>query len=237
MTLPSTAHDARPVEAPAAAVSLRGARLSFGERTLWSGLDLGRRAGRVHRRPRAERSGKSSLIRVLLGLQALSRRQVRVAGREPRRGSPHIGYIPQQKALDPDLRCGVAISSPRPRRAPAGYGLRGTGAPGDRSTRRWPRSVARLCGRTGRAAVRRRTAAAPGGPGAGRRPGRAALRRAAAVARPGPPGRRHRTDRPAAAVADTAVCSSPTRSTRSCRWSTGCSTWSAAGCGSGRRTR
>jgi zinc/manganese transport system ATP-binding protein len=48
-------------------------------------------------------SGKTSLIRVLLGLQRLSGGDVRVAGREPRRGSPGIGYIPQQKALDPDL--------------------------------------------------------------------------------------------------------------------------------------
>jgi zinc/manganese transport system ATP-binding protein len=103
VTLPSTAHDARPVEAPAAAVSLRGARLSFGERTLWSGLDLDVAPGEFIAVLGPNGSGKTSLIRVLLGLQALSAGEVRVAGREPRRGSPHIGYIPQQKALDPDL--------------------------------------------------------------------------------------------------------------------------------------
>ena len=65
-------------------------------------------------------------MRVLLGLQTLSAGEVRIAGREPRRGSPHIGYIPQQKALDPDLPLrgrdlvGLGLDGHRP-----GIGLRG----------------------------------------------------------------------------------------------------------------
>ena len=71
-------------------------------------------------------SGKTSLVRVLLGLEALSAGEVRIAGREPRRGSPHIGYIPQQKALDPDLPLrgrdlvGLGLDGHRP-----GIGFRG----------------------------------------------------------------------------------------------------------------
>ena len=51
---------------------------------------------------------------------------MRVAGREPRRGSPHIGYVPQQKALDPDLPLrgrdlvGLGLDGHRP-----GIGFRG----------------------------------------------------------------------------------------------------------------
>ena len=89
MTLPSTAHDARPVEAPAAAVSLRGARLPFGERTLWQRPRPRRRAGRVRRRPRAERVGQD------LAATGPARAAAAVGGRgrvgrraEPRRGSP-----------------------------------------------------------------------------------------------------------------------------------------------------
>ncbi len=104
MALPSTSRAAEPVTAPVApAVTLRGARLSFGARTLWSGLDLDVAPGEFVAVLGPNGSGKTSLVRVMLGLQPLSAGEVRVAGREPRRGSPAIGYIPQQKALDPDL--------------------------------------------------------------------------------------------------------------------------------------
>jgi zinc/manganese transport system ATP-binding protein len=103
VSLPSTARDAGPVVAAPAAVTLRGARLSYGDRTLWSGLDLDVAPGEFVAVLGPNGSGKTSLIRVLLGLQALGEGEVRIAGREPRRGSPGIGYIPQQKALDPDL--------------------------------------------------------------------------------------------------------------------------------------
>src|SRR5690349_3265561 len=104
MSPPSTAPAAGAVATSvASAVTLRGARLSYGERTLWSGLDLDVAPGEFVAVLGPNGSGKTSLVRVLLGLQALSAGEVRVAGRAPRRGSAAIGYIPQQKALDPDL--------------------------------------------------------------------------------------------------------------------------------------
>jgi len=146
VTLPSTAHGTRPVIAPTApAVGLRGARLSFGERTLWSDLDLDVEPGEFIAVLGPNGSGKTSLVRVLLGLQALSAGEVRVAGREPRRGSPHIGYIPQQKALDPDLplrgrdlvglgldghRLGMGLHGRRVRRARVDAALAAVGGSG-----------------------------------------------------------------------------------------------------------
>jgi zinc/manganese transport system ATP-binding protein len=101
----STAHPAviaaRPDTMPA--VRLRGARLAFGERTLWAGLDLDVAAGEFVAVLGPNGSGKTSLVRVLLGLQPLSAGEVLVAGRVPRRGSSGIGYVPQQKALDPEM--------------------------------------------------------------------------------------------------------------------------------------
>ncbi|NMH99204.1 metal ABC transporter ATP-binding protein [Pseudonocardia acidicola] len=93
-----------PQHAPGtSAVSLRGARLSFGARTLWDGLDLEIAPGEFVAVLGPNGSGKTTLMRVLLGLLPLSAGEVRISGRPPRRGSPAIGYIPQQKALDPDL--------------------------------------------------------------------------------------------------------------------------------------
>lgn len=84
------------------ALSLHGARISFGERTLWDRLDLEVQRGEFIAVLGPNGSGKTTLVRVLLGLLPLSAGEVRIGGHEPRRGSPTIGYVPQQKALDPD---------------------------------------------------------------------------------------------------------------------------------------
>jgi zinc/manganese transport system ATP-binding protein len=48
-------------------------------------------------------AGKTTLLRVILGLQATTAGQVRIAG-QPRSGRrEHIGYVPQKILLDPDL--------------------------------------------------------------------------------------------------------------------------------------
>ncbi|MDN5857656.1 MAG: metal ABC transporter ATP-binding protein [Pseudonocardia sp.] len=91
----------RPAGSPA--IQLRGARVRFGERTLWDGLDLDVAPGEFVAVLGPNGSGKTTLVRVLLGLQQLSAGQVRISGAAPSRGNPTIGYIPQQKALARDL--------------------------------------------------------------------------------------------------------------------------------------
>ncbi len=100
---PATPPDVSTLPVATPAVSLREARVSFGDRTLWDGLDLDVAPGEFVAVLGPNGSGKTTLVRVLLGLLPLSSGEVRIAGRPPRRGSPSIGYIPQQKALDPDL--------------------------------------------------------------------------------------------------------------------------------------
>jgi zinc/manganese transport system ATP-binding protein len=100
---PTTPADVSALPVTTPAVSLRGARVSFGDRTLWDGLDLDVAPGEFVTVLGPNGSGKTTLVRVLLGLLPLSAGEVRIAGRPPRRGSPSIGYVPQQKALDPDL--------------------------------------------------------------------------------------------------------------------------------------
>ena len=203
MTLPSTARDTRPpVDAPSrprSACAAPGCRSASGRSgaastSTSSPASSSRCSGPTGRaRPR--------WCACCSGCSRCRAGEVRVAGREPRRGSPHIGYIPQQKALDPDLPLrgrdlvGLGLDGHRlGHRLPRAAGAPGPGGRGAGRGRRHG-----LRGRAGRAPLRRRAAAAAGGPGAGRRPGGAAVRRAAALARPGPPGQRHRADRPAAA--------------------------------------
>ncbi len=83
-------------------VSLRGAGLQFGQRALWKDLDVDIRAGEFFAVLGPNGSGKTSFLKVLLGLQQLHSGTVTVAGRPVERGSRKIGYIPQQKSFAPD---------------------------------------------------------------------------------------------------------------------------------------
>ncbi|WP_433472687.1 metal ABC transporter ATP-binding protein [Spirillospora sp. CA-142024] len=80
-------------------IALRDLALSYGERTLWRGLDLDVAAGEFLVVVGSNGSGKTSLLRVLLGLLRPSAGTVAVNGRPPRRGSDLIGYVPQHKAV------------------------------------------------------------------------------------------------------------------------------------------
>ena len=84
-------------------VRLRGATLRFGTRELWGGLDLDVAPGEFLAVLGPNGGGKTTLLKVLLGLQQLTAGTVDVCGRRPRRGSDLVGYVPQQKAFDPDV--------------------------------------------------------------------------------------------------------------------------------------
>lgn len=45
--------------------------------------------------------GKTTLLRLLLGLETPTRGEVRVLGKDPRQARPLVGYMPQHTALDP----------------------------------------------------------------------------------------------------------------------------------------
>jgi len=91
-------------EAEVAAVDLRAARLCYGARTIWDGLDLTVRAGEFLAVLGPNGSGKSSLLRVLLGQQQLSAGRVLIAGAAPRRGSRRIGFVPQHAPASANVR-------------------------------------------------------------------------------------------------------------------------------------
>lgn len=91
---------ARATANDASAVRLDGARLSFGDRTLWQNLDLDVAAGEFVAVLGPNGSGKTSLLKVLLGQLGLSAGTAAIAGAPARTGNPDIGYVPQQKTID-----------------------------------------------------------------------------------------------------------------------------------------
>ncbi|WP_348789529.1 ATP-binding cassette domain-containing protein [Leifsonia sp. NPDC080035] len=80
-------------------LSLRDAALGFGARTLWSGLDLDVHAGEFVAVLGPNGSGKTSLLKTILGQQRLDGGSIRFDGHAVRRGDRRIGYIPQQKLI------------------------------------------------------------------------------------------------------------------------------------------
>lgn len=82
------------------AITLENAALGFGQRTLWSGLDLTVAPGEFLAVLGPNGSGKTSLLKVLLGLQPLSAGRASIVGKPVRSGNDQVGYIPQQKTLD-----------------------------------------------------------------------------------------------------------------------------------------
>jgi zinc/manganese transport system ATP-binding protein len=99
---PRVSADSASTESPAreSVLRLRGAGLSFADRTLWSGLDLDVHAGEFIAVLGANGSGKTSLLKVILGQQQLSHGEITFLGSPIERGNRRIGYIPQQKLAD-----------------------------------------------------------------------------------------------------------------------------------------
>lgn len=81
-------------------LSLRSATLAFGERQLWSNLNLDVRPGEFLAVLGPNGTGKTSLLKTILGQQQLSSGSISLLGKPVRRGSRDIGYIPQQKLLE-----------------------------------------------------------------------------------------------------------------------------------------
>ena len=84
-------------------VSVRELALRFGERRLWDDLSFELAAGELLAVLGPNGTGKTSLLRILLGLIEPSAGSVEVLGRSPRQSRARIGYVPQQRIFDRDL--------------------------------------------------------------------------------------------------------------------------------------
>jgi zinc/manganese transport system ATP-binding protein len=88
----------------AAVIQTQGASVRFGERLLWSGVDLSIRPGTFSAILGPNGAGKSTLLKVFLGLQPLASGTVNVLGAPAGAARRRIGYVPQRGGYDRTIR-------------------------------------------------------------------------------------------------------------------------------------
>jgi zinc/manganese transport system ATP-binding protein len=84
-------------------VAVDNLALRFGDRTLFEGLDFGLEQGELLAVLGPNGTGKTSLIRILLGLLDPSAGSVVIDGCPPPERCHRIGYVPQQRVFDRDV--------------------------------------------------------------------------------------------------------------------------------------
>jgi zinc/manganese transport system ATP-binding protein len=85
-------------------VAARNLAASYGRTPVWEGATFDIAAGEFVGVLGPNGAGKSTLFRMLLGLLRPAAGELTVFGQPPRRGNPAIGYVPQRRPIDPDLR-------------------------------------------------------------------------------------------------------------------------------------
>jgi len=91
-------------QAAAEAVAFSGAAVRLGGRFIWRGVDLSVGVGEFVAILGPNGAGKSTLLKSLLGIVPLTEGSARVFGKPVRRGNDEVGYLPQRRRFDPDLR-------------------------------------------------------------------------------------------------------------------------------------
>ena len=86
------------------AIAFEGAGISLGGRHIWRRVSFDVEVGEFVAVLGPNGAGKSTLLKALLGLLPLTEGHVRVFGRPVSRGNDQVGYLPQRRSFDPDLR-------------------------------------------------------------------------------------------------------------------------------------
>jgi len=85
-------------------VQATGLSAGYGKRSLWHDADFAVAKGEFVGLLGPNGAGKSTLFKLLLGLNRPRAGELRVFGQTPRRGNPHIGYVPQRRPIDDEMR-------------------------------------------------------------------------------------------------------------------------------------
>src|ERR1051326_7688279 len=100
---PTTSSISSPA-APSPVIQVESAAVTFGGRTIWEEVELSVQPGEFLAILGPNGAGKSTLLKAILGLIPLSRGSITVLGHPARRGNAAIGYVPQRRHFDAEVR-------------------------------------------------------------------------------------------------------------------------------------
>src|SRR2546423_14791557 len=96
-----------PTSAPAGlspVIQVEDAAVALGGRTIWQEVQLSVQPGEFLAILGPNGAGKSTLLKAILGLIPLSAGTISVLGHPARRGNAAIGYVPQRRNFEADVR-------------------------------------------------------------------------------------------------------------------------------------
>src|SRR5205807_10106094 len=85
-------------------IQVENAAVALGRRTIWQEVQLSVQPGEFLAILGPNGAGKSTLLKAILGLIPLSRGTISVLGHPARRGNAAIGYVPQRRHFEADVR-------------------------------------------------------------------------------------------------------------------------------------
>ena len=85
-------------------IEVEDAAVALGGRTIWQHVQLQVQSGEFLAILGPNGAGKSTLLKAMLGLIPLSAGHITVLGHPARRGNAAIGYVPQRRHFDSDVR-------------------------------------------------------------------------------------------------------------------------------------